>query len=139
MADIAKVMRRLADELEKEEAGEATAATEERIAKLERQLANASRKDKRDALDDLTDDERALIVAHRASLETPAPEPEPQPEPEPVEEPAARKTRPGRKGGQAYTWTVDDGGKVQRVDIPTIYNGPDEPDEVELADESAAA
>lgn len=49
--------------------------------------------------------------------------------------PAAKRTRPGRKSGQAYDWDVDDGGNVRRLDFGKIYSGDDEPDEVELPDD----
>ncbi len=50
--------------------------------------------------------------------------------PEPA--PPAKKTRPGRKSGQAYQWTVDDEGNVVKKGTATVYNGPDEDDEVEI-------
>ena len=50
-----------------------------------------------------------------------------------------RRVRPGRRNGNAYQWTVDDKGKVTKLDIPSIYNGEDEPEEVELPDDEAAA
>jgi len=46
--------------------------------------------------------------------------------------PPEKKTRPGRKSGNAYQFTVDDEGNVKRSDTAVIYNGPDEPEEVEL-------
>ena len=145
MADIAAIMRRLADEIEREDAGEQTAAqataTEERIAALEEQLKAAKRKEgpaaAEDALEEISDEEMELIRAHRAgtisppTIELPAVDPL---------ESVKTKTRPGRKKGEAYQWTVADNGKVQKTDIAHVYSGEDEPDLVELAgDESAAA
>lgn len=130
-------MRRLADEIEAEEKGEHSRAQEERIAKLEEQLkrADPSPRELEDALEEITDEELELIRQHRAGkIATPAPEPV-------VETPPAveRKTRPGRKAGNAYGWYVDDDGRVVKSDIPQVYNGEDEPDEVELPEEAAAA
>lgn len=42
-----------------------------------------------------------------------------------------RKTRPGRKSGRAYDWTVENG-KVVHLDVARIYSGDDEPNEVEI-------
>lgn len=46
-----------------------------------------------------------------------------------------RRTRPGRKSGAAYDWEIDDSGKVQKLRIPRVFSGEDEPDEVELPGE----
>lgn len=46
------------------------------------------------------------------------------------------RTRPGRRSGQVYAWDVDDDGKVVKLDVAKVYNGPDEPDRVELAAKS---
>jgi uncharacterized coiled-coil protein SlyX len=138
MTDLAKIMRRLADEIEKEEKGEQTAAaaaaTEERIAQLEAQLAKADPTvaELREAMDEVTDEEWELVKEHRAGKKKAAPIVEEEPEP-------VKAMRPGRKKGKAYQFTVDDEGRVQKTDIAHIYSGDDEPDEVELPGDEVAA
>ncbi len=131
MPNLVDLLRRLADEYEKEEKGESSAATEKRIAELEAAVKRAPADDREDAIEELDDDEWELIRQHRAGKDTP---PKPKREPKPVEE-KPRRTRPGRKSGSPYQWYVDDDGRVQRSDIPVVYNGDDEPDEVELPDD----
>jgi hypothetical protein len=138
MADLASIMRRLAAEIEKEDEGDKSKAQEDRIAALEKQLekADPTPKQLETAFEDVTDEEWQLIRDHRAGKTAPPP---PAVDP-PADPPAAeKKTRPGRKKGNAYSWTVDDTGKVQKTDIAHIYSGEDEPDEVELPEEEAAA
>jgi hypothetical protein len=43
-----------------------------------------------------------------------------------------RRTRPGRKAGQAYGWWVGADGQVEKLDIARVYTGEDEADEVDL-------
>jgi hypothetical protein len=116
------------------------AALEQRIAELEERFKDKPKNERLEALGDLSDDEYELIRAHREGATAPDPKPEPEAELEPEAEadPPKAKTRPGRKSGQAYTWTVDDDGKVQRLDIPHVYSGPDEDAEVPLPEEQAA-
>lgn len=139
-ADLKALLRRLADELEKEEAaeeaGKSTEQFEKRIAELEARIARAPADEREDAIEELTDEEWQIILEHRGQGGEQKPKPKPRKE---KEEPPARRTRPGRKSGQAYDWTVDDAGNVSRVDIAHIYNGEDEPDEVELPDDDQAA
>jgi hypothetical protein len=129
-------MKALADELEKEEEGDRTKQTEDRIQKLERELAEsrkgATKAERDDAIEELSDEEWDLVTAHRAGKTKPK-----DPDPEPEEKP--RRTRPGRKSGSLYEYVVDDDGRVQKVDIPTVYAGEDEPDEVEVPDDDAEA
>mgnify|MGYP003343036652 CR=1 FL=1 len=61
MADIKDMLRRLADLYEAEEKAELTKAQEERIAKLEKQLAGENNDDREEALEEITDDEFELI------------------------------------------------------------------------------
>jgi len=134
MPDLKALLRKLADEYEAEEEREASAAREQRIDELEAQIKKASRKEPQaveDAAEELSDEEWALIQAHRKGGAKPPAAEEPAAE-EPV---AEKRTRPGRKSGQGYMWTVDDDGFVQKVDILHVYSGADEPDEVELPDE----
>lgn len=109
-------------------------ALEQRIADLEARFQEKPKEEKEEALEELSDEEWELVRAHRESAAAP-PVVE---EPPAVEEPP-KKMRPGRKSGKVYNWTVDDAGKVQRIDIPTIFSGKDEPDEVELPDEEPEA
>lgn len=117
-------------------------ALEDRLGAIEERFAAQPKIERDEALGDLTDAERALILQHRADTLAP-PEPDEVEEAEQVEEieevaPVA-KTRPGRKQGQAYRYTVDDDGNVVPADLPTIYSGPDEDPEVALPVEEAAA
>ncbi len=127
MADLAAIMRRLADEIEKEEAGDKSKATEDRIAELEAQVkrADPTPRELTEAMAKVSDEEWELIRQHRTGTT----------QREETTEPVAKKTRPGRKSGNAYGWYVDDDGKVHQADIPQVYNGADEPDTVELPDE----
>lgn len=109
---------------------------EDRLAALEEQLAAKPKTEREEAIEELTDDEWDLIRAHRAG--TPKKEEPIVVENEEKPTPTERKTRPGRRSGVAYHFVTDDGGHVQPVDIPTIYSGPDEPDEVDLPDDVAA-
>jgi hypothetical protein len=113
---------------------EKEAALEARIAELESRFEEKPKEERDDAIEEITDEEYDLIRQHRAGAK-----PEPVVEPEPVADPPARKTRPGRKSGKVYLWTVDDNGTVQKTDIPHVYNGADEDDEVELPEETEAA
>lgn len=128
MTDMKKVLRDLADAYEREEEGERTAALAKEIEDLKAAVAAAPAAKVDDALEDVTDEERELIRAHRAGT------PKPKRETKPKEEPKPRRTRPGRKSGMLYEWHVDDDGNVIKTDIPTVYNGPDEEQEVELPD-----
>lgn len=118
MPDLVTLLRRLADEYEKEErdekAGEVSKATEDRIAALEAQIAAKPSDEKADAIEELSDDEWELIQQHRGKAkETPGLEPQPEPEPEP-------KTRPRQRVTEA---------------MPQIWAGQDEPDVVEYEDD----
>lgn len=126
------------DLLKARKGSEREAALEERIAQLEARFEAKPEDEKDEALEEITDEEYDLIRQHRAGT-TPPPA-DPPPADPPADPPATvPKTRPGRKQGKAYHWTVGEDGKVEQVSIPTIYNGPDEDDEVELpADEPAA-
>ena len=132
--DIKDMLRRLADLYETEEKADLTRAQEDRIAKLEASLARSSQDELEDAVEEITEDELEIIRQHRASLVKGSGSSD---EPVKKEKKVAleRRVRPGRKSGKAYGWTVDQTGQVQKVDIATIYNGPDEPEEVELDDE----
>lgn len=109
-------------------------ALEKRLADLEAKLAEKPADDVEDAFEELDEEEMALVKQHRLTKGATPPPPKDEPEPEPV----PSKTRPGRKSGQVYPWGVDDAGNVVRYDIPTVYSGPDEDDEVELPAEDAA-
>lgn len=127
MPDMKKVLRDLADAYEREEEGERSAALATEIAELKAKVEAAPAAKVDDALEDITEEERELIRAHRAGAS-----PAPPRAVKPKEEPTPRRTRPGRKSGMAYEWYVDDDGKVVKTDIANIYNGPDEEQEVEL-------
>ena len=117
MPDLVKMLRDLADAYEREEreerAGEASKATETRIEQLEALVAKASSSEKSDAIEELTDDEWALIEEHRGGKRE---KPEP---PEVKEEKEERKRRRQRVSEQ----------------MPQIWSGDDEADIVEYEDE----
>lgn len=116
MPDLVTLLRRLADEYEKEEAGEQSATDKARLDKLEEQVAAASKgssaEERIDAVTDLTDEEWELLQAHRAGNKLPSP---PPPDPEDKQEVKLRRERLTRS-------------------IPRIHNGDDEPDTVEYED-----
>lgn len=62
----------------------------------------------------------------------------PKPKAKPADDDDAPKTRQGRKSGNAYDWDVDDDGNVRKLDIARVYQGEDEPDEVELPEAASA-
>lgn len=138
MPDLAQLLRRLADEYEREAAeeaaGEASAATEQRIAELEARLqaADPSPAQVRSALDDLDDEEQELIRQHRAAR-TAAGGGGNGGSPDGGQPPPPRtRTRPGRRRGNAYAWDVGDDGEIVQLDTAKVYQGEDEPDRVEL-------
>lgn len=101
----------------------------------------------RSAIDEAPDDEReqffdwfaekyskgeAEALEEKLDGQPPAPEPEPRAEVEAPEPKASKKVRPGRKPGRLYDWHWDeDTQSVVRLDIPRVYSGSEEPDEVE--------
>lgn len=129
-------LRKWADELEAEDKAELEAAERKRIEELAARPA-------------LDEDDVKWLREMRADFENwrssqPADKPDPaasggdKPAPAPDDKPPPeRRTRPGRKTGQAYDWDVDEQGKVTKIGVATIYSGEDEPDEVEI--ETAAA
>jgi hypothetical protein len=131
-------LRRLADELDAEEKTEAEAELRAKVDRLEEAQNRGGLSDEQttvlrraeellDELDRERDEDRGSSSSSDgsptgSSSDDDAGEPEPKP----------AKTRPGRKSGAAYDWTVDDDGKVRKVDVATVWTGADEPDEVEL-------
>lgn len=140
------VLRSVADELEREEE---TEALEDRLRRLEGDRA-VTMEQVLAVVENASDDElealRGTLLGEAAAREqreresgaggaggeggeggggTPPP-------PEP-------RRRPGRKKGAAYTWDVDDEGNVRQLDTAKVYQGADEPDEVELPAETPAA
>lgn len=111
-------------------------ALEDRLAAIETRFEEKPDDEKQDALGDLDDDERELIRQHRAGVALPTPNVDDPPaddaDADDDESKPKPKTRPGRRSGGAYKFDVDDDGNVVRLDIPKIYNGPDEPNAVEL-------
>lgn len=133
-------LRKWADELDAEERGERETALEAKVDRLETQLASTglSEDDRRllteaqerlaalEAADDPDDPDDSGGSPGVGAGETHPPAPNSSPK---------KKTRPGRKSGAAYDWTVDDDGHVQHSDVAVIYTGADEDDEVELEDD----
>lgn len=142
MPDLVKMLRDLADAYERESKGEESKALQDRIDSLESKVKETSRKatvsEREEAFEEISDEEMELIRQHRAGTTAP-----------PVAVAggstggstggSATKTRPGRKKGQAYQWTVDEKGAVQKTDIAHIYSGEDEPDEVAIEEPAADA
>lgn len=132
-ADILKELRARIDgleaELEAEERAEADAesATEAREAAEDVKALRAELAELRQEL--------------RTAREEPPPGDEDEPpgnEPPPDEDAGDElSTRPGRKKGNLYDWDVDEAGNVVRLDIPHVYSGDDEEDEVELPQAAA--
>ena len=128
MPDLVSLLRRLADEYEAEESGEASQAAErardERIERIEQAIANQARStERRQALDDLSDEERELILRHRsgsspAGARTPEDGDEPAADNDDEEEERLPRQR------------------LDRLDVPRIHGGDDEPDIVRYRDEA---
>lgn len=149
MADVKQALTKLLREMEAEDEIEERSALVARIEALEARgeagaqittaqiiaALEAASDDELEALHGTVVDRLAREVEERreaAANEEPPPVEEPPP-------PAKAKTRPGRRQGQAYNWWVDEDGNVVQLDVARIYNEPDEPDEVELPGEEAAA
>lgn len=142
-ADIKEVLRRVLDELD----------TEERNALLlEMQNKKLSAKELADAIREMPAEDRAAIRdafidvaeteggrSEKKEAKALEQEAEHEEEAKSVEDygedkKPKKKTRPGRKKGRAYGWTVKNG-RVVLTDVAQVYSGEDEPDEVELMDE----
>lgn len=147
MPNIAKLYRELADAYEREEReereGNERQATQDRIASLERQLSNQPADQRRHALDDLDADEVELIRQHRAGPPSGAAGDNGAGAGDGGDGGGAgddppsgsrRRTREGRKRGQAYDWTLNDDGEVVRLDVARVWNEDDEDDRVDLPD-----
>lgn len=133
-------LRDLAAQIEKDEQADRDAEAKKKLAELEGAALSA---DDRELLDwarkfraELEKDDGGNPPAAPGRVPS---DPEQKPKEDDPKPPAARKTRPGRKSGMAYQWTVDDTGKVEKLDLARVYSGPDEPDEVEIVSEPAAA
>lgn len=114
-------------------------ALEDRIAKLEGQLAGKPAAEVEEAAEELELDDDELAAVRQFIDERRAANPKPPLEAVPDPAPDSKvKTRPGRKNGNAYKFTVEDG-KVVPSDMVHVYSGPDEDDEVPLPDEDADA
>lgn len=145
--DMAAMLRRFAGEIEE---ADVSSRLEARLQALEeragaqptelttRQLIEALKGASDEELEELqgtavgrfveAEERRREAAAHEEEEPPPAEEEEPPP-------PSSRRTRPGRKQGQAYGWWVDDDGNVQKLAVARIWNEPDEPDEVQLLPE----
>lgn len=97
--------------------------------------------DIRGAIDGIENDEERAEA--RRWLRELVADDEPPPPPPPTDDdggddepppppPPARRTRPGRRSGNAYDWDVDEDGSVRKLSTAKVYQGADEPDEVEL-------
>lgn len=137
MADMKEILRRLLEEVDKEEKDELLDSlkgkklTGEELLEAIRGLPPEARKEVREALADvkeeLEEEEEKKPKVRKAELTDEEKEEEEEEEKKPK-----TRTRPGRKSGRAYGWWVDDKGEVIPLDIARIYSGEDEPDTVEL-------
>lgn len=129
-------LRKLANELDTREKGESQAELAKRVEQLEAQRTELDFSTLTDEqLETLAERLRGpLGVEAREELEERVEENPPSVEEVPPV--PTRRTRPGRKAGRAYMWTIDDDGKVQKQSLAHIYSGPDEPDEVEIVEPS---
>lgn len=144
-----EILRKLADEIEADEEGE---KAEQQRKELEDLKAKALSDDDRAVLDrarallaeldaerDADDGERDEKKDDDEAKAKPKPKPKQKAKADDDEAPPAKPTRPGRKSGDAYDWWVQDDGTVVKLDVARVYDGPDEPDEVELPDSEAEA
>lgn len=136
-ADIKEVLRRVLDELDTQERNDLLLELQNRklsgkeIADAIREMPPNERAAIRDAFIGVAEEEGGREEKKQAKeLEEEAQQEE---EAKGVETPPEKKskTRPGRKHGKAYGWTVKNG-KVVLTDVATVYSGEDEPDEVEM-------
>lgn len=102
--------------------------TAARIREVLQQATPEEREAWRDAIDEL--------MEARAPATDDPPSPDDPPAPDPVPDPEPGKTRPGRKQGMAYSWWVDEDGKVYQLDTARVWNEPDEEEQVALPDEA---
>jgi len=141
-ADIKEIFRRVIEQLDEQERNDLL---------LELKDKKLTGKELVEAIRDLPADERAAVREAFLSVEEDTPgtglkkeakelekDAEKDEEAKTVEdgkeedEKKKRKTRPGRKAGRAYSWYVDEKGRVKVSDVAQVYSGEDEPDEVEL-------
>lgn len=150
MADLAARIREALDRHAEDESNE---KLEARLAAIEEQRGSDFTKEElKRILGELDDDDRDEIMAAlvgeeqwaRAREGAPGSDPPGAGDPPAGDPPAGdppateRRTRPGRKKGMLYDWSVDDDGNVVELDIATLYSGDDEDDEVELPPEPPA-
>ena|SRR5260221_8028586 len=136
-------LRKWADELEAEEKAELEAGERAKIERLLNQetiapddLAWLKKVRAEMEAEDLVDGKKP--PKGKADPKDPPADPPIDPPADPPADPPSGKTRPGRKSGNAYDWTVDDDGNVVRDGVAHIYSGADEDDEVALPEADAA-
>ncbi len=118
-AKLQDVLRKMADELDALEKEEASADSE---------------KERKEIHDEVTAlrEEIAQLRANPPVVDPPVVDPlvvDP-----PVVDSPQVKTRPGRKSGQLYQdWPDEETGELVRLDIPRVYTGEDEPDQVKIS------
>lgn len=116
-------LRKLADELEEEEAALQREAASAKDAE-DREAARSELEQLREEIADLKDQLAQAATRPHTETETEA---DPGHEGEPDEVRRRRRTRPGRKRGMVY---LDD-----KTGLGVVYGGEDEPDRVPLDDE----
>lgn len=132
-------LRKLADDVEARDKGEADAELRAEIARLKAKVEGATPAERHDAFGDLSEEEeeevRRALTAFRSRPKD-DPEPDPDPGPDPDSKPPKVKKRPGRKSGNAYDWDVDDDGNRVERDTVVVWSDGDEDDEVEVPAEA---
>jgi len=135
--DIQKVLRKLADELDTEERNDlllelqGKKLTAKELADAIREMPENERAEVRDAFIEIGIHKDGQVKKEAKKLDEEAQEEEEAKGVENVVEEKKRKTRPGRKHGRAYDYTIENG-RVKVLDVAHVYQGEDEPDEVEL-------
>lgn len=137
--DLKDVLRQLATELDEEDRSEALEARLQALEQRQEEGATITAAQVLAALEAASDEELEALhgsVLDRLAREVeeerePKVAPPPPPELELVP-PPAEQTRPGRKQGAAYNWTVDDEGNVHPLDVARVWNEPSEADTVAL-------
>lgn len=142
---LSEYFRAVAEQIEADEKAERDEQAQQELEQLRsRALSDDDRKDLewvRSFRAKLEKDESDESEGEEEEERTAAKKPAPKPKSE--DDRPERRVRPGRKSGAAYQWWVDDEtGEVIKLDTARIYDGPDEPEEVEIpvrkAEEEAA-
>lgn len=132
--DMEKLLR---DALSAVEQSKAKDELEERFKRLEERRPELNMSDVMAALEKASDEEldalQGTVLGARAGEILDDRDDDVDDDDPPAQKPK-KKTRPGRKSGNAYDWDVDERGQVVPLGMARVYGGDDEDDEVELRD-----